>query len=100
MKRLVGVCASALVASMVGGCFAPDYKSGNLRCADGDPACPTGFYCAAVTHTCWKDGSQPPPFGAFWTSCGGGSGTSESGARLDVTVGGKPYGYFSDHTHP
>ena len=93
-------CFCAVGALLLAGCFAPDLKSGNLRCADGPTRCPTGFYCATVTNTCWENGSAPPPFGAFWTSNGGGSAVSDSGAQLSTTIGGKPYGYFSDQTHP
>jgi hypothetical protein len=98
-------------AALVGGCFSPDYTPGNLHCADGSHKCPVGYYCAQSSNSCWKDGTSPPPFGAFWTSSGGGSGKSGSGAQLSVTIGGGPggrieglknvsVGYFADDTRP
>src|SRR4051812_29489019 len=81
-------------------CYSPSLKSGDLRCAGGDHPCPDGFYCAAVTHSCWRNGTQPPAFGAIWTSSGGGASDLDGGAKIGVTIGGQPYGFFSDQAQP
>jgi hypothetical protein len=97
MSRLL---LAAAVAAALAGCYAPKLKSGNLRCADSEPRCPTDFYCAATTNTCWAKGTAPPPYGAFWTSNGGGSSLSAEGARVDFTVSGKAHGIIGDQVYP
>lgn len=39
-------------------CTSPRYGSGHLRCADQEPACPSGFYCAD-DQRCWLTGDAP-----------------------------------------
>ena len=53
MKR----AATIMLALVAGGCFAPDYRSGDLICAPGN-VCPLGLHCAADNH-CYKSGFEP-----------------------------------------
>ena len=54
------------------GCYAPSYRDGNLRCAEGPTPCPDGYYCA-VTQTCWQNGHAPPRPPAPLTAATGGA---------------------------
>ena len=76
----------AVLVCAVAGCYAPRIGNGDLVCAEGTRPCPSGFYCA-FDHTCWSQGTSPPP--RFWTSCGGGTGPAVggSGASLAISSG-------------
>jgi hypothetical protein len=57
MMRVALACAALATISWAG-CSDPTYDNGNLRCATGPQACPSGFHCAA-DNTCWRNGSDP-----------------------------------------
>ncbi|HZS36053.1 MAG TPA: hypothetical protein VFF06_04465 [Polyangia bacterium] len=57
------IVALALVAALAGGCSAPEYGDGHLRCATSGRACPDNFFCASDQH-CWRLGSGPGDGGA------------------------------------
>jgi Cys-rich repeat protein len=46
-----------VAATLVGGCFSPDYQSGKVQCG-ADGSCPAGFTCAA-DRRCYRDGEAP-----------------------------------------
>jgi hypothetical protein len=90
------------LALVAGGCFAPSYRDGDLRCADGATACPDGYYCA-VTDTCWRNGHAPPrPPAPLTAASGGGVNVTASGSHaLSISVGQPLVGTASapgDHT--
>jgi hypothetical protein len=97
------------VASLCAGCFSPPIGDGHLKCAAGNQ-CPPGFQCAC-DQRCYRPGVGPgnsctgsgggddmgaPDMtqgpgntpAAVWTSGGGGTSTSASGARLGISIGG------------
>jgi hypothetical protein len=54
--RAVGVCLGVVLC--LAACYGPAYDNGGLRCAQG--LCPEGYYCAADTDHCWRNGTVPP----------------------------------------
>ncbi len=75
-------------ALALGGCFSPQYGSGDLACSVPDRRCPEGFHCA-FDGRCWRDGEDPlapvpPP--AAWIGSGG-SATGASGRQINVSLG-------------
>ncbi len=79
----------AVLALLLGGCFAPRYEDGHLACAVPGDVCPAGFHCA-IDHTCWHDGVDPSsgaqPIG--FVCSGGGPATAPSGRQLNLSIGG------------
>jgi hypothetical protein len=76
------------------GCFSPHYENNKIQCTVTAPhACPDGYHCA-INHTCWRNGSEPPPqhssnvvFGA-----GGGINLPNGGIHGAATSFGQPAG--------
>jgi hypothetical protein len=119
MRRLIALAALALP-----GCFAPNYHSGGLVCADGTQPCPEGYHCA-VDHSCWKDGEDPdlwspsadlsppgdlaprPDFSDFdghvakaiTAACGGGVKAAGSKHSVTLSVGQKTSGVAAGTNH-
>jgi Cys-rich repeat protein len=54
-RSLAGTLVVA--ATLLGGCFSPDYQSGKVQCG-ADGSCPTGFTCAA-DRRCYAAGEAP-----------------------------------------
>jgi hypothetical protein len=50
--------ALAILLAALGGCDAPTYENGHLKCAPSEPRCPSGLHCAG-DQTCWHDGQDP-----------------------------------------
>jgi hypothetical protein len=85
---------------LLGGCFAPKYDNGDIRC---DPyaahPCPDGLYCA-IDHSCWKSGQMPPHVSNVVLGSGGGS-TGTTANRAFISIGqpaGLSRGSGSDHS--
>lgn len=45
-----------IVASLIAGCYTPDYQSGHLQCSPAGE-CPSGFHCVAAR--CFSEGDEP-----------------------------------------
>lgn len=77
-----------LAALALGGCFSPQYGSGDLQCSVPDRRCPMGFHCAADDH-CRRDGEDPAPpvpSAVVWIGSGG-SVTGADGRQINVSLG-------------
>jgi hypothetical protein len=89
-RILAVVCAVAGGGALASGCFQPDYRDGNLRCAPSG-ACPEGYHCA-LDHTCWRDGRNPPHVVHLGVGAGGGPAAGAVGAHRATFSLGQPTG--------
>lgn len=79
---------AALIPILLGGCFSPQYGSGDLLCSVPDRRCPEGFHCA-FDGRCWRDGEDPSnglPGSTFWIGSGG-SVTGKNGRQINISLG-------------
>ena len=73
-----------------GGCYSPKYHSGDLKCAAGPTPCPDGYHCA-ITHTCWKNGHEPPRLpGHFAPGAGGAVNITSANSHHGTLSIGQP----------
>jgi hypothetical protein len=76
------------------GCFSPHYENNKIQCTvTAVHACPDGYHCA-VNHTCWKNGTEPPPQHSSNVVFGAGGGINPSSGDLhgSTTSFGQPAG--------
>jgi hypothetical protein len=63
----------ALVVAAAG-CFSPRYQDGEIQCSiTAAHSCPDGYHCA-LNHTCFKNGTEPPPQHSSHVVFGAGGG--------------------------
>jgi hypothetical protein len=68
------------------GCFSPHYENGQIKCELVSNSCPNDFHCA-VTHTCWRNGQEPPPQHSAHVVFSAGGGIGGAGDQYQVTSG-------------
>jgi hypothetical protein len=90
---VVRICGLFLVVLSITGCFSPNYRDGNLRCAEGGAPCPDGYYCVVTQTgqrgTCWQNGHAPPrPAAPITASAGGAVNVTAAAAHgISISVG-------------